>query len=173
MSEAAAALLAARAVYDAAAAPVMQSLLPQASYQSARSAAEAARQNVEDLRTAQDATAADRVAAAQLALAARAVVTSLQNQAIASDPTAAAARSGLASAAAASAKLRQEFEAGLKQNSDLQSAKDALAAARVKASAADQSLAAAQKELAAQQVARAAALSNLQKLNRQVAAGGR
>lgn len=161
------ALAGAKSAYDAAVEPVMEALVKREDYRAALSATVAAATRVAEVRADRDATAADRLSAAQSALKARDAVTQLQNQAIDADPKARAAKAAYASAADAAARLHQGFEDGLKQNPDVQAAKDTLTAAKAKSTETDQAVAAAQKNLAAQRAARAAAVAEQQRLARQ------
>ena len=89
----------------------------------------------------------------------RAVVTRLQDEALAGNAGAIAAQQAFAKALAAVAALRQQFDASLKDDPAVQNVKATVASARISATSAEQGLATAQKDLAKQQTARAAAIA--------------
>ena len=169
MKDASIAASAARTKYDAAAAPVLAALIKQPAYQAKQLAATNAEQAVAELASRRDVEPAERMAAAKAALSAKNEVAKLQADALAADPAVVSSKAAWLAASAALGQLRQQNADAVRKDADWLATKEKVDAAKSAVALADQKVADAQKQVAQQQTARATALADQKKLDRQYA----
>jgi hypothetical protein len=125
-----AALRQAQSDYDAATAPVLEKVRSSPAYQAALDAKNAAARQVEELQNQTPPDPDQITQAARAALDKGAVLTTMQNEALASDPKIASLKAGLDAANQKLLKLRHDLEESVKGNARVVAARKELAEAQ-------------------------------------------